>query len=59
MDNNMYEAFNSILVDPRGKPIITIFKAMRNCIMVRMHQKRNEGLKWSYDYTPRVLKKLE
>ncbi|KAG1334264.1 putative Transposase, MuDR, plant [Cocos nucifera] len=55
----MCKEFNSILVDPRGRPIITMLEAIRNYVMVRMHHKRDEGLKWSHNYTPRVLKKLE
>ena len=55
----MCEAFNSVLVKPRDKPIITILEAIRNYVMVRMHHKRDKGLKWSHNYTSRVLKKLK
>ena len=60
VDNNMCEAFNSVLVEPRRRPIITMLEAIRNYVMVRLQQKRDEALqKWKHDYAPRVLMKLE
>jgi len=39
----MSEAFNSVIVDARGKPIITMLKEIRVYLMERWVTKRKKG----------------
>ena len=47
----MSEAFNSVIVDARGKPIITMLEEIRVYLMERWATKRKKG----YNYAPRSL----
>ncbi|XP_075474846.1 uncharacterized protein LOC142505652 [Primulina tabacum] len=43
--NNMCECFNSMILDAREKPIISMFKTLRNLLMVRFQTNREKAEK--------------
>ncbi|XP_073126653.1 uncharacterized protein [Henckelia pumila] len=52
--NNMCECFNSFILDAREKPIIPMFKAIRNLLMVRFQKNRAKAEKWNGVICPKI-----
>ncbi|KAF3614810.1 hypothetical protein FXO37_35790 [Capsicum annuum] len=53
--NNMCEYFNSMILDARDKPIITLLEKIRYMLMTRMQVIRDKSAKWySDDICPRM-----
>lgn len=58
IDNNMSETFNGVLLEARGKPIISILEEMRQYVMNRIVLKRAFAMKWEYDCGPNIVKRI-
>jgi len=56
--NNMSEAFNSVIVDARGKPIITMLEEIRVYLMEWWATKRKKVTTFEGNICPKVLGKL-
>ncbi|XVF43695.1 hypothetical protein PTKIN_Ptkin02bG0061300 [Pterospermum kingtungense] len=54
VDNNMREAFNSILVNARQKSIITMLEEIRVFVMEKIVEKREFVNKWNNNYDPLI-----
>ncbi|XVF45867.1 hypothetical protein PTKIN_Ptkin02bG0241900 [Pterospermum kingtungense] len=54
VDNNMCEAFNSILVNARQKSIITMLEEIRIFVMEKIVEKREFVNKWNNNYGPHI-----
>jgi len=53
--NNICECFNSMILDARDKPIITLLEKIRYMLMTRMQANRDKSAKWSSDdICPRI-----
>ncbi|KAK6779816.1 hypothetical protein RDI58_022000 [Solanum bulbocastanum] len=53
--NNICECFNSMILDARDKPIITLLEKIRYMLMTRMQTNRDKSAKWSSDdICPRI-----
>ncbi|XP_060182953.1 uncharacterized protein LOC132612894 [Lycium barbarum] len=53
--NNMCECFNSIILDARDKPIITLLEKLRYLLMARFQANRDKAKRWnSSDICPRI-----
>lgn len=59
VENGFSEAFNSILLKVRSKPIITMLEAIRVIMMERMERMRKISEQWNFDICPSVVCKLE
>nr|KYP42750.1 Sporozoite surface protein 2 [Cajanus cajan] len=57
--NNMSEAFNSVIVDAREKPIVTMLEDMRLYLMNRWAKNRKNITLHQGDILPKILKKIE
>ncbi|KAL4288164.1 hypothetical protein AHAS_Ahas19G0258800 [Arachis hypogaea] len=57
--NNMCEVFNSILVEVREKPIVTMLEDIRVYIMKRCADNRDRIVPYSRDVLPRIRIKVE
>ncbi|KAI5338730.1 hypothetical protein L3X38_018002 [Prunus dulcis] len=57
--NNLYEAFNSAILDARDKPILTMLGPLRMYMMLRMAKQREACDKWHGDIGPRIHTILE
>jgi len=54
----MSEVFNSVIVDARGKPIITMLKKIRVYLMERWTTKRKKVTTFEGNICPKVLDRL-
>ncbi|XP_075481378.1 uncharacterized protein LOC142522108 [Primulina tabacum] len=52
--NNMCECFNSMILDAREKPIISMFETLRNLLMVRFQTNREKAEKWDGVMCPKI-----
>lgn len=53
--NNICECFNSMILDARDKPIITLLEKIRYILMTRMQANRDKSIRWrSDDICPRI-----
>ncbi|XP_019246896.1 PREDICTED: uncharacterized protein LOC109226558 isoform X1 [Nicotiana attenuata] len=53
--NNMCESFNSMILEARDKPIITLLEKLRYILMARIQANRDKGEKWNLgDVCPRI-----
>ncbi|KAH0755075.1 hypothetical protein KY290_025345 [Solanum tuberosum] len=53
--NNMCECFNSMILDARDKPIITLLEKLRYLLMARFQANREKAERWnSGDICPRI-----
>ncbi|XVF38999.1 hypothetical protein PTKIN_Ptkin01aG0000600 [Pterospermum kingtungense] len=59
VQNNGCEAFNSILVEPRHKSIITMLEEIRVYMMERIVERRKFAEKWRNAYRPCVKKQFD
>ncbi|XP_052110145.1 uncharacterized protein LOC107464691 [Arachis duranensis] len=57
--NNMCEVFNSILVEAREKPIVTMLEKIRVYIMKRCADNRDRIMPYNRDVLPRIRIKVE
>jgi len=57
--NNMSESFNSVIVGPRSKPVITMLEEIRIYIMERWEKNRHKIQIYPYSVLPNIKKKLE
>nr|GEX59711.1 pentatricopeptide repeat-containing protein [Tanacetum cinerariifolium] len=59
VENGFSECFNSMLLQVRDKPLITMLEAMRVIVLERMNTMRNLLETWSEDIFPNIQKRLE
>ncbi|XP_023753030.1 uncharacterized protein LOC111901412 [Lactuca sativa] len=59
VENGISECFNSIIVDSRKKPLITMLEEIRIYIMDRFAHMIKESTKWNTYICPEVLKKMK
>ncbi|XP_075504457.1 uncharacterized protein LOC142541888 [Primulina tabacum] len=52
--NNMCECFNSMILDAREKPIISMFETIRNLLMARFQTNREKAEKWDSVMCPKI-----
>ena len=57
--NNICEAFNSVILQARDKPVITLMEMIRVYLMKRLVTKRAEVQKWHNQIGPKVMKFVE
>jgi len=55
----MSKAFNSVIVDARGQPIITILEQIRVYLMKRWATKRKKVITFEENICPKVLDRLD
>jgi len=56
--NNISEAFNSVIVDARSKPIISMLEDIRLYIMKRWSKNRSKVQKYEGDICPKIHARL-
>ncbi|XP_017412920.1 uncharacterized protein LOC108324484 [Vigna angularis] len=59
LDNNISEAFNSVLVHARGKPIITMMEDIRVYLMKRWATNRTKVASMDFTICPKIKKRLQ
>ncbi|CAI9262502.1 unnamed protein product [Lactuca saligna] len=59
VENGISECFNSIIVDARKKPLITMLEEIRIYIMDRFAHMIEESTRWNTRICPAVLKKMK
>ncbi|BAT82143.1 hypothetical protein VIGAN_03210800 [Vigna angularis var. angularis] len=59
LDNNIGEAFNSVLIHSRGKPIITMMEDIRVYLMKRWATNRTKVASMDFTICPKIKKRLE
>jgi hypothetical protein len=57
--NNLSEVFNRMILDVRGKPMMTMFEGIRSKLMVRHEGKRSGAASARWDITPTYCEILE
>jgi len=57
--NNMSESFNSVIVGPRSKPIVTMLEEIRVYIMERWEKNRQKIQRYTDSVLPNIKKKIE
>ncbi|GAU39486.1 hypothetical protein TSUD_279070 [Trifolium subterraneum] len=57
--NNMSEAFNSVIVGARAKPIVTMIEEIRVYLMERWEKSRQKIGRYAESILPNIKKKLE
>ncbi|BAT92344.1 hypothetical protein VIGAN_07104200 [Vigna angularis var. angularis] len=58
LDNNISEGFNSVLVQSRAKPIITMLDDIRLYLMKRWVMNRTKVASMDFDVCPKINKRL-
>ncbi|XP_016755152.1 uncharacterized protein [Gossypium hirsutum] len=56
--NNLSESFNKMILEARGKPILTMMETVRTKIMLLIVKKKEEADKWKGTLCPKIKKKL-
>jgi hypothetical protein len=56
--NNMSEAFNSVIVKAREKPIVTMVEEIRGYLMERWYKNRESIAKYEGSILPKIKKKI-
>ncbi|XP_052724458.1 uncharacterized protein LOC128194023 [Vigna angularis] len=59
LDNNITEAFNSVLIHARGKPIITMMEDIRVYLMKRWATNRSKVASMDFTICPKIKKRLQ
>ena len=59
VENGFSECFNSIILQVRNKPLITMLEALRVIVYERMDVMRRMSEKWTEDICPNIQKRLE
>lgn len=57
--NNMTEAFNSVIVVPRQKPVVTMLEDIRIYMMERWEKNRQKVTNYADNILPNIRKKIE
>ncbi|PPR86088.1 hypothetical protein GOBAR_AA34609 [Gossypium barbadense] len=57
--NNLSESFNKMILEARGKPILTMMETVRTKIMLLIVKKKEEVDKWKGTLCPKIKKKLD
>ncbi|KAH1090630.1 hypothetical protein J1N35_017887 [Gossypium stocksii] len=57
--NNLSESFNKIILEARGKPILTMMETIRTKIMLLIVKKKEEADKWKGMLCPKIKKKVD
>jgi len=57
--NNMTETFNSVIVVPRKKPVVTMIEDIRIYLMERWEKNRQKVANYADNILPNIRKKLE
>jgi hypothetical protein len=57
--NNKSEAFNSVIVGPRSKPVITMLEEIRVYLMERWEANRQKVARYNDNVLPNIRKRLE
>ncbi|PPR86354.1 hypothetical protein GOBAR_AA34335 [Gossypium barbadense] len=57
--NNLSESFNKMILEARGKLILTMMKTVRTKIMLLIVKKKEEADKWKGTLCPKIKKKLD
>ncbi|XP_052477255.1 uncharacterized protein LOC105800338 [Gossypium raimondii] len=57
--NNLFESFNKVILEARGKPILTMMETIRTKIMLLIFKKKEETDKWKGMLCPKIKKKLD
>ncbi|KAH1132038.1 hypothetical protein J1N35_003416 [Gossypium stocksii] len=57
--NNLSESFNKMILEARGKPILTMMETIRTKIMLLIVKKKEEADKWEGFLCPKIKKKLD
>lgn len=59
VENGISESFNSVIVEARTKPLITMLEEIRIYVMERFCTMSNKHVTWPGDICPAILTKLE
>jgi len=59
VENGISECFNSIIVEARKKPLITMLEEIRIYIMDRFSHMTEKSTKWKSNVCPAALKKMK
>ena len=59
VDNNLCETFNGVLLEARGKPILSMLEEIRQFMMNRLVVKRDYAMKWKLDCGSNIVAKME
>ncbi|GJX66193.1 hypothetical protein Tco_0300536 [Tanacetum coccineum] len=59
IDNGFSECFNSVSVNVRHKPLLTMLEAIRVLVLERMNKMREISRKWNPGVCPNIKKRLE
>ncbi|XP_017416361.1 uncharacterized protein LOC108327134 [Vigna angularis] len=57
--NNIFEAFNNVILDARGKPIITMLEEVRSYLMKKWASNREKISKFHGGICPKIQKRLQ
>ncbi|PPR88870.1 hypothetical protein GOBAR_AA31812 [Gossypium barbadense] len=57
--NNLSKSFNKMILEARGKPILTMMETIRTKIMLLIVKKKEEADKWKGMLCPKIKKKLD
>jgi hypothetical protein len=57
--NNLSEVFNRMILDVRGKPVVTMFEGIRSKLMVRHEEKRSGAASARWEISPTYCEILE
>ncbi|KAH1056072.1 hypothetical protein J1N35_034137 [Gossypium stocksii] len=57
--NNLSESFNKMILEARGKLILTMMETIRTKIMLLIVKKKEEADKWKGMMCPKIKKKLD
>lgn len=59
VENGISESFNSVILEARTKPLLTMLEEIRMYVMERFYRMSKKHLTWKDDVCPNILKKLE
>ncbi|CAI9293941.1 unnamed protein product [Lactuca saligna] len=59
VENGVSESFNSIVLDARRKPLITMLEDIRCWAMQRLWMQKQNGLSWDLDICPSIRREIE
>ncbi|KAG8502025.1 hypothetical protein CXB51_000227 [Gossypium anomalum] len=57
--NNLSKSFNKMILEARGKPILTMMETIRTKIMLLIVKKKEEAEKWKGMLCPKIKKKVD
>ena len=59
VENGISESFNSVIMEARTKPLLTMLEEIRLYVMERFHRMADKHDTWREDICPAILKKLQ